>query len=95
MSESISDEGLNRVRRAVNLSSTREATASFTYRAIDGLIARIDAAEAEVARLGAVLGIARRMATALRGDGCTCRRITYDEAYHELHEHGCPALDDN
>ena len=29
------------------------------------------------------------------GDGCTCRQITYDEAHHELHEHGCPALDDN
>jgi hypothetical protein len=27
--------------------------------------------------------------------GCTCRRITYDEAHHELHEHGWPVLDDN
>ena len=28
------------------------------------------------------------------GDGCTCRRTTYDEAYHVLHQAGCPALTD-
>src|ERR1035437_7666338 len=49
----------------------------------------LTAAEAEVARLEAGMGIARRMTISLRADGCTCRRITYDEAYHELHQYGC------
>jgi hypothetical protein len=31
------------------------------------------------------------MSTVARDDGCICKRITYDESYHELHESGCPA----
>ena len=62
---------------------------------LNGTVALLHAAEAEVARLEAGMGMARRMTISLRADGCTCRRITYDEAHHELHEHGWPVLDDN
>ena len=28
----------------------------------------------------------------IRDDGCTCPRTTYDEAFHELHQTGCPLV---